>query len=340
MFVIQNSLGVDVRSFIGLIGCSKNSRYLGVFSYIGMAGLTVLTTRSQLIDVNMTVQLVATFTNTAGVPTNTDALPSISIVSPSGLVVVMPTTAGVMQLDVGKYQFDFLVPFNGPYGVWNDVWTGTINGALVQNSFEFVVVNTDVPRVVNSDGYVHLGDDPGFNYSQVAILNINKLLKTLKARLNSAGLSKSTDSFGNVIFVNCDIFSIDMLVSFLANALSDFNQIPFFTFFTFNDTLIIDQFHDIIVEGATLMALASQALIERGREFSITDSSINFTPPLVSEMLQTEWSTQLTQYYEKLKYIKNSMRPSPHGLGTFSVLGAGRNPAFTRLRHLRQRQLI
>jgi hypothetical protein len=305
-----------------------------------MAGLTILTTRSQLIDVNMTVQLVATFTNTAGVPTNTDALPSISIVSPSGLVVVLPTTAGVMQLDVGKYQFDFLVPFNGPYGVWNDVWTGTINGAMVQNSFEFIVVATQVPRVVNSDGYVHLGDDPGFNYSQVAILNINKLLKVLKARLNSAGLSKSTDQFGNVIYVNCDIFSIDMLVTFLANALSDFNQVPFFTFFTFNDTLIIDQFLDIIVEGATLMALASQALIERGREFAIVDSSISFQPPTVSELMMTEYNSLLTQYYEKLKYIKNSMRPSPKGMGIATALNSGRNPAISRLRHLRQRQII
>jgi hypothetical protein len=305
-----------------------------------MAGLTILTTRSQLIDVNMTVQLVATFTNRAGVPTNTDALPSISIVSPSGLVVLTQTTAGVMQLDVGKYQFDFTIPYNGPYGVWNDVWTGTIGGALVQNSFEFIVVNTDVPRVINSDGYIALGDDPGFNYSQVAIRNINKLLKVLKARLNSSGLSKSTDSFGNVIYVNCDIFSVDMLVTFLANALSDFNQIPFFTFFTFNDTLIIEQFLDILVEGATLMALASQALIERGREYSITDSSINFTPPLVSEMLLTEYNTLLTQYYEKLKYIKNSMRPSAHGLGTATVLNSGRNPAISRLRFLRQRQII
>jgi hypothetical protein len=298
-----------------------------------------LTTRTQLIDVNDVVQLTAQFTNLAGIPTNLNGFPSVSIISPSGLVIMTPTTAGAMQLDVGKYQFNFTIPYNGPYGIFSDVWTGTMGVSLLQNSFEFIVVNTDVPRYVNSDGYASLGDDPGFNYSQLAILNINKLIKTLRARLNSRGKSKSTDQFGNVIYVDCDIFSVDMLVAFLGNALSDFNQVPFFTFFTFEDTQILDQFHDILVEGATLMALASQALIERGREAVITDNGVSFTPPTVSEMLQTQYNTLLTNYYDKLKFIKASLRPNPLGLGVFGVTSSI-SPAFARLRHLRSRRIV
>lgn len=298
-----------------------------------------LTTRTQLIDVNDTVQLVAQFSNAAGVPANLNAFPSVSIISPSGLVIMTQTSAGVMQLDVGKYQFNFTIPYNGPYGVWSDVWTGTMGTNLLQNSFEFIVVNSDVPRYVNSDGYQHLGDDPGFNYSQLAINNINKLMKTLRARLNSRGKAKSTDAFGNVDYIDCDIFSVDTLASFLANALSDFNQIPFFTFFTYEDTPIIDQFHDILVEGATLMALASQALIERGREYVINDNGVSFTPPTMSEMLMTQYNSLLTNYYDKIKFIKASMRPNPLGLGVFGVTSSI-SPQFARLRHLRARRIV
>src|ERR1700722_3618777 len=295
-----------------------------------MAGLTVLTTRNQLIDLNDTVQLTVQFNDMYGNPITLDAFPTISIVAPSGLVINTPTSAGVMQLDVGKYQFNFTTPFDGPYGIWNDVWIGLWNGNQVTTSQEFVVVHTDVPNL-NLDGYAHLGDDPGFHYSQTAIRNINKLMKSLRARLNSSGKSKSTDTYGNVVYVDCDIFSVDMLTTFIANAITDFNQVPYFTFFTFEDTIFLDIWHDIIVEGATLMALASQALIERGREFQITDNGVNFNPPTVSELLNTQYTTLLSQYYDKLKYIKNSMRPAPRGLGTLRPLSS--SPQFMRLRH-------
>jgi hypothetical protein len=302
-----------------------------------MAGLTVLTTRNQLIDVNQTVQLTVEFKDMYGNPIMLDAFPTISIVSPSGLVISAPTSGGVMQLDVGKYQFNFTTPFDGPYGIWNDVWIGSWNGNQVTTSLEFVVVHTDLPAL-NVDGYTRLGDDPGFHYSQTAIRNINKLMKSLRSRLNSSGKAKSTDTYGNVIYVDCDIFSVDMLTSFIANAITDFNQVPYFTFFTFEDTIFLDIWHDIIVEGATLMALASQALIERGREFQITDNGVNFNPPTISELLNTQYTTLLSNYYDKLKYIKNSMRPAPKGLGTLRPLSS--SPQFMRLRHLRARQVI
>ena len=95
----------------------------------------------------------------------------------------------------------------------------------------------------------------------------------------------------------------------------------------------------MLVEGAVLYALSSKALIERGREFQITDNSINFNPPSVAEMLSTQWSTELTHYWESLKYIKNSIRPGPLGLGVFGMT-SGLNPAFARLRHLRERRII
>jgi hypothetical protein len=253
-------------------------------------------------------------------------------------MALAPTSTGVSRVSEGKYSFIYTIPINGPYGVFNDIWVGYVNGFRVETTFSFVVAHTQMPAI-NTDGYVHLGDDPGFNYSQCATKNINKLMKVLRARLNSAGKAKSTDSYGNVIYVDCDIFSVDMLTTFLASALWDFNQVPFFTFFTFDDDGFVDQFGEILVEGATLYSLASKALIERGREFQITDNGLNFNPPTVSELMTTQYSTLLSHYYEKLKYIKNSLRPAPRGLGVFSM-NSGINPAFARLRHLRARRLI
>lgn len=297
----------------------------------------VFRTRGQLIEPTDVANLTVTFYDSFGNPANTTGFPKISIVQPSGLVALLPTSAGVSQIDVGKYLFQFTAPFNGPFGVWNDVWQGTVNGVVNTNTLSFIIEHTDLPQI-NSDGYVHIGDNPGFDYSQTAIRNINKILKVLKARLNNDGKAKSTDAYGNIMYVDCSVFSVDMLVTFIAMAITDFNQIPYFTFFTFDDTMIIDQFLEIFVESATLYALASQALIERGREYVVSDNGVSFTPPTVSELLTTQWSTLLNLHLDKLKYIKNSMRPSPLGLGLFGVSNS--NPAFRRLRSLRARQII
>lgn len=293
--------------------------------------------RGELLEPTDIVNLTIQFYDWFGNPANTTNFPEISIIQPSGLVALAPTSAGVSQLNVGKYMYQFNVPFNGPFGVWNDIWIGDVQNYIHTNTLSFIVEHTDLPAI-NSDGYVHLGDDPGFHYSQTAIRNINKIMKSLKARLNNDGKAKSTDPYGNVTYIDCSVFSVEMLTTFIATAITDFNQVPYFTFFTFEDTMIIDQFLDIIVEGATLTALTSQALIERGREFTIADNGVNFNPPSVAEMLQTQYSTLLTNYYDKLKYIKNSMRPAPKGLGTLRPLAT--SPQFLRLRHLRARQII
>lgn len=293
--------------------------------------------RGELIDVTDQVNLTIQFKDQTGTAIDTDSFPQISIVQPSGLVALAPTSVGVAKVSTGKYSYIYTAPINGPYGVYNDVWLGYINGYRVETTFNFVVTHTQVPAI-NMDGYAHLGDDPGFDYSQAAIRNINKLLKALKARLNSSGKALSKDAYGNNIYVDCDIFSYDMLVTFLSTALWDFNQVPYFTFFQFDDDNFVEQFGEILVEGATLYSLASKSLIERGREFQLTDNGLNFNPPTVSELMQTQYSALLAHYWEKLKYIKNSLRPAPRGLGVFSM-NSGINPAFARLRHLRARRL-
>jgi hypothetical protein len=294
--------------------------------------------RGELLDLNDQVSLTIQFKDAFGNPVNTDSYPTVSIIQPSGLVLLAPTSVGVGQLDTGLYNYIFTVPYAGPYGVYCDDWVGFVGGFRVESLFNFVVDHTELPAI-NTDGYVHLGDDVGFQYSQHAIKNINKLIKSLRARLNSSGKAKASDSFGNTIYVDCDIFSVDMLTTFIATALWDFNQVPYFTFFSLEDGAFVEQFGEVLVEGATLYALASKSLIERGREFTITDNGLNFNPATVSELMMSQYSALATAYWTKLKFIKDSLRPHVRGLGVFSMQ-SGINPAFARLRHLRARQIF
>jgi len=299
--------------------------------------MATLRTRGENVSYGETIQLRVLFKDGSGNPVDLDSFPTITIVQPSGNVALGPTSLGVFRLSTGLYGYDYPVALNASIGVWTDIWDGALSGNPVSDDFNFVVQNTQLPAV-NTDGYVHLGDDPGFCYSQTAIMNINILMKTLRARLDSRGKATVTDEFGNDILVDCDIFSVDSLVAFIADSLTLFNEIPHFTNFTFEDTEILQQFHNVIVQGATLMALASKALLERGREFQFTDNGINFNPPTVSELMQSEWSTELANHFEKVKLIKSNMKPGPLGLGTLTI-STSRHPAIRRLRHLRARQI-
>jgi hypothetical protein len=294
--------------------------------------------RGEFVDVTDQINLTVKYKDPLGNLVDTDSLPRISIAQPSGAVLLPPTSVGVTRTSTGNYSYLFSVPINGPYGIFNDSWIGFVGGTRIEASFQFIVAHTQMPGI-NSDGYEKLGDDVGFNYSQAAIHNINELIKSLRARLKSSGKSPSKDASGNKIYVDCDIFSVDTLVTFLATALWDFNQVPYFTDFQFDEDSFIRQFGEILVEGATIYAMASQALIERGREFTLSDNGINFTPPTVSDMLNTQAGALQTQYFEKLKYIKNSIRPEPLGSGLMNYNTGALNPAFRRLRHLRERKL-
>ena len=310
----------------------------------------VIRNRSMVVHVTDTVQLHVTFRSLqTGLPADLIAFPTVTIIQPSGNVSVGPTSSGVYHLSTGVYGYDLTLGINANVGVWTDLWRGTMDDGsndgyashILSPELKFVVQNTNLPGNANSDGYIALGDTPGFNYTQTELQNINKLLQALKSRLHSSGKSRSLDQFGNVIFIDCDIYTVEMLVTFLAMSLTEFNQIPYFTNITFEDTEMINQFFAIIVQGAVIYALAAKALIERGREFSVVDNGISLVPPTISELLNTQYSAEMANHLDKLRQIKASLRGKPLGLGIASIsTGGGRSPAIARLRHLRSRQII
>lgn len=298
--------------------------------------MVVIRERGENVQVNESIRLRARFYNN-GALADLDSFPQVSIVLPSGAVQLGPTSAGVSRDAVGTYSYIMEAGYNQSLGVYYDIWNGSFSGNTVIQEYNFIVLNT-MMQEINSDGYAHLGDDVPFNYSQTAITNINKLMKGLRARLNSRGKRKTTDEFGNVVYEDCDLFSVEQLTVFIACAITAFNEIPHITFYTFEDTEIIDLFYDVILNYAVILAVESKLAIERGRELTINDSGVTFSPPGVSDILNSIYGAQLNHWYDKIKLIKQNLKPGPHGLGTMTSFG-GNSPQIARLRHLRSRQI-
>lgn len=292
-------------------------------------------TRGDIIGFGETVQLKVQFNDSNALPVDLDAMPEIQLVQPDSVQYKPYDSIAVYQISTGVYAYDFDVPLNGPAGVWVDNWHGLLSGNIVTGSFVFVVYNVDLQHNSINDGYEQLGDIPNIVLSQTAIHNINILMNILRKRLQSSGWHMVKDANGVLVRENCDIFSIEELFAFLCSSLSEFNSTPHYTDFHWEDDVVI-MFRDVIVEGAYIMALASKALIEKGREFTITDSGLSFMPPLVADLLNSQFSTLLGPYREKLKQIKYSMKPSALGLGTLRITSV--SPQVLRLRHRREMQ--
>lgn len=277
-----------------------------------------------------------------------DETPKIQIIDLDGNVLIPFTSKNVEYLGDGLYQYKYRVPNDGDAGPWMDEWSAKIDQADFESSFVFTVVAPS--QGLTSDtgpGKIKLSDDVVFDFSDEEIKGINILLKFLKSRLRSAGRKPLRDQFGafvldgygEVVTEECDVFPDDILIAFLCQALSEFNSTPFFTAYSFADQIIQTLFAQVIVEGAYVFAIASQSILEKGRDFTITDGGINYQPPQLGDFLQTHYGTWLTSYRERLKFIKNSIRPGPQGVGTYTNLSSGA-PAVTRLRHLRARRIL
>lgn len=300
--------------------------------------VTTFKNRGEQVFPTEGVRLRAQFSGPDGLPADLDSFPTVTITQPSGNVMLGPTSAGVYKVSTGLYGYDFITGINQNIGVYMDTWRGTISGYPVMGSFNFIVIQSQIPAI-NTDGYMHLGDDVPFNFSQNAIFNINKLLKIFRARVNSAGKKKSKDKYGNDIYVDCDIYSIDQMVSFLGGSLAMFNAVPTFSNYTFDDSDVSTIFADLIVQGAVISALASKALIEKGKEFNVTDNGLSFTPATVADMLNSQYGTELANHMEKIKLTKQNLRPKSLGLGTLSVNSYG-NPAVNALRFRKARRIF
>ena len=296
--------------------------------------------RGQTINCGDIVQLKELFQDHTGNPVDLNAFPEIQVKDSSNTIYLPYTSLGVYRISTGIYAYNLQIPLNGAQGTWVDEWRGTVGAGLIVNANSaFTVLNYNVPNAMIEDGYEQLGDLPLEELSQNAIHNINILMQILRRRLQSSGIHFTKDSLGNPIYENCDIFSIEEMKAFLCSSLSDFNTTPHVTDFHWEDDIVI-QYRDVIVEGAYIIALGSKALIEKGREFTISDNGISYTPPQVADLLNSQMSTLIGAYREKLKQIKysNFKYAFSAGLGTLRITQVA--PQFLRLRHRREIQFL
>jgi len=289
------------------------------------------------------VELSIQYYGVDGLPADADSAPQIRITNPDGNVVVAATSSGITRADIGLYVYTYPIGSSVEKGLWTDTWIAQIDGATLSNEFKFLVVD----EASATAGAIRLGDEVEFDFSEAELVGLNILLKYLKARVRSDGQKPSRDEYGafiydgygEVVMEECNVFSDEILACFLCSALSEFNMVPFFTSYSFADEIIYKTFSHAIVEGATILALSSQALVEKGRDFTISDGGISYQPPALGDFLASTYNNFLTSYRERLKFIKNSIRPGPQSFGTYTNLSSGA-PAFTRLRHQRSRKII
>lgn len=293
------------------------------------------------------VALQIQYYDSCGAKVAADETPTVMIKDLDGYVLATSTEDEVQHLGDGLYQYIYRVPSDGDAGLWYDVWTATIGGASISTDFNFTVVTPTIGlSATTGPGKIQIADDVVFDFSAEEIYGINILLKFLKARLRSIGKKPQRDEFGAFIYdgygqlitEDCDVFTNDILVALLMQSLSEFNSTPFFTNYSFADSIIQTLFTQVIVEGAYVFALASQSLIEKGRDFTITDGGISYQPPQLGDFLSTHYGTWLTSYRERVKFIKLSIRPGPMSFGTHTNL-TGAAPAWIRLRHLKSRRI-
>lgn len=290
-------------------------------------------------DVELSIQ----YYGIDGLPSDADFTPEIRITNPDGEVIISSTSDDVKRVDLGLYVYTYSISDSADKGLWTDTWTATVNSGKLSNEFKFLVADESSAVA----GSVTLGDEVDFGFSESELTGLNILLKHLKARLRSDGKKPSrdkygafiTDGYGELVMEDCNVFSDEILACFLSASLSEFNMIPFFTSYTFSDEIIYKTFSHAIVEGAYILALSSQALVEKGRDFTISDGGISYQPPALGDFINGHYQNFMQSYRERLKFIKNSIRPNPTSFGTFTNLSSGA-PAFVRLRHLRSRKII
>lgn len=288
--------------------------------------------------VGRTVDLYVRFVDAVGNPVNADDTPSVQIYDSEGTQqrALSNVGVGLAQTETGLYLLSYSIPSTGPDGYYTDRWVADIGETQVENTFSFLVTTSGEISIASEVEFTP-GDDIPWDFTKEEAYGINVLLKMLNPRLKNTGTRK-VRSGNEYIEIPCSIFTTAELTSFLVNSLSSFNQYPHFTEYSFADPQIYGIFADVILQGAVLLALAAQALIEKGREFSITDNGVTYQPPAVSDMLNTQYNEQLGDYKEKLKMIKASLKPRGKGLGTYRMTAVA--PAYLRLRHLRGRQII
>ncbi len=104
-----------------------------------------------------------------------------------------------------------------------------------------------------------------------------------------------------------NVFTDEELDSFIWMAVTTFNSIPPFTNISLSNGKLSETIVPYVAKLTVAYALASKALIERGREVSIADGGINYTPPNVADLLQNQYIFEMDNFYQNISSVKTAI---------------------------------
>jgi hypothetical protein len=72
-----------------------------------------------------------------------------------------------------------------------------------------------------------------------------------------------------------------------------------------NISEVPDHYSDLVIEYAMYMALMSNSLIEKGREFAFLDSGVTFTPPALADHMMQVARAVIDGWFKKVAFYKS-----------------------------------
>ena len=123
----------------------------------------------------------------------------------------------------------------------------------------------------------------------------NYLIDMVEARLRNNVEVK--DQYGSNV-VEIKLITRELLKKFIENSLSELSMI-FNTYWPGGKI----NYDSLVIQGAVVQALASQALIEKGREFKFEEKGITYNPPNLGDLIQRQYEIELNNYMEKIKLM-------------------------------------
>ncbi len=136
-------------------------------------------------------------------------------------------------------------------------------------------------------------------------MKVNYYVKLVRARLADDGDVKAKDNYGNEISVKSQIYTDKQVLSYLEGSLQRLNVLlP--KGLSFEATPVeVFELADLVVQGAVITALASRALLEKGRELAILDKGVEYCPPNISDTMMRQWEVEMVDYRSKIETVKS-----------------------------------
>jgi len=100
---------------------------------------------------------------------------------------------------------------------------------------------------------------------------------------------------------NANIFSTDEILCFIDIAIAEMRSLFSYDFTIENINNPNITIKGLVIDYAVIVALASKALIEKGREFTLSDNGITASSPEVSKMIMEQYATEYSHFMEKVR---------------------------------------